>query len=133
MNKYITIKNIVRFVTLAPLSIYLLYCISFFILNPMRPKYNDCGVIISKSNDEITIKHGVKTELYLNIHFNRSGFKSIEVSPTTYFKYYRGDTVCFDINQEHNGWYDLKMMIGVVMCVIIIVILIALLGNYMFS
>lgn len=74
-----------------------------------------------------------QTKLYLNIQFNKSNFKSIEVSPTTYFKYDVNDVVCFVLDVKHNPYYELKMIIGMLMCAIIIIIGLIELGNYMFS
>lgn len=59
-------RNIVRFLTLIPLSLYLIFCCYHFI-NESRPTYLDCGKVISRSNDEVRIKSGTQTELYLNI------------------------------------------------------------------
>ncbi len=127
----LTIRNIVRIITLAPLTIYLLYCVCFFIVYPLHPKYNDCGKIISKSNDEVAIKHGSRTELYLNIQFNKTGFKSIEVSPTTYFKHSIGATICFDLDKETSRWYTTSIFVGGLTSFMIIVVLILYLIFYL--
>lgn len=77
------------------------YCSFEFIYDEfIKKKEIDCGVIISHSSDEISIKHGVSTELYLNIQFEKQGFISKEVSPTLYFKYENGDKICFTINEK---------------------------------
>lgn len=107
-----TFKNKVRLIVLIPLSIYLLYCSWHFIYYPEQPTYLDCGIVISKSNDEVSIKHGSKTELYLNVQFNKTGFKSIECNPTTYFSKQKGDSVCFDLNEKTSFWYELNNFIG---------------------
>ena len=72
-NKYmkINIKNIIRLIILLPLSIYSLYSIYYFITNDIKPTYIDCGIVKSKSHDDIIIKYGTETELYLNIQFKK--------------------------------------------------------------
>lgn len=105
-------KNIIRVITLLPLFFYLLYCVFYFANNEVTPTYLDCGKVVSKSNDEIVIKHGVKTELYLNVNFNKSGFKSILCTPTTYFSKKIGDNVCFSLDENVSQWHKTNMLIG---------------------
>jgi len=100
------LKNIIRIITLLPLSIYLLYCIYHFSVNNVNPTYLDCGKVIAKSNDEVPIKHGVRTELYLIVNFNKSGVKSIQSNTETYFTKNVGDSVCFNLSQETSFWYE---------------------------
>jgi hypothetical protein len=107
-----SIKKIIRIVTLTGVGAFLLYCAGFFIINPVYPEYKDCGKVISKSQDEISIKYGVQTMLYLNIQFEKSGFKSVDVCPTTYFKSKIGDNLCFNLNEEVTGWYLVRSCIG---------------------
>ena len=68
----IKIKKIIQLTTLTISLMYFTYCIFHFIFHEQNPKYLDCGNVISKSSDEITIKYGINTKLYLNIQFNRS-------------------------------------------------------------
>ena len=97
------IKNIVRIITLIPLSLYFIYCSYFVITNFNENTYIDCGTVISRLSDEINIKHGTKTELYLNVQFDKSGFRSIECTPTTYFSKKKGDDVCFKLKKDMVG------------------------------
>lgn len=127
----LSIKNIVRFIVIAPISLYLLYCVEHFIFTPIHPKYTDCGKIISKSNDEVAIKHGNRTELYLNIQFNKSGFKSIKVNPTTYFKNKVGETICFDLDIDISLWYFICNMLGLFVICMLALILIVQLAIYL--
>ena len=106
------LKNIIRVITLFPLFFYLLYCVFYFANNEVSPTYLDCGKVVSKSNDEIAIKHGVKTELYLNVDFNKSGFQSILCTPTTYFSKKIGDNVCFSLDENVSQWHKTNMLIG---------------------
>ena len=54
----INIKNIIRLIILLPLSIYLLYSVYYFITNDIKPTYIDCGIVKSKSYDDVVIKYG---------------------------------------------------------------------------
>lgn len=65
------VRRIIRTVTFTLLSLYCLYSVYFFVVNPIHPEYLDCGIVQSKSADEIAIKHGSRTELYLKKHDNR--------------------------------------------------------------
>jgi hypothetical protein len=128
----ITIRNIVRLVTLVPLGLFLLYCVYFSATHEASPKYNDCGVVVSKSNDEVPIKHGTRTELYLNVQFDKTGFRSIECEPTTYFKYQKGDRVCFDLNQKISISHRIYTSIGWTVMIIGGLVLWVLLAGYIF-
>ncbi len=124
-------KNIAQITTLLPLSIYLIYCSYHFLANEMMPKYLDCGNVISKSSDEVTIKHGVRTELYLNIQFNKSGFRSIGCTPTTYFSKKVGENVCFYLNKDVSIWYSINNLIGLVVLIILGVNIVGLFVSYL--
>ena len=113
------LKNIIQFVTLLPLSIYLIYCSYHFITNETRPTYLDCGNVVSKSSDEVAIKHGTRTELYLNIQFSKSGFRSIECNPTTYFSKQIGQNVCFNLDEDVSTWYEINNFIGLIVLLIL--------------
>ena len=58
--------------------IFIGYCIATYVNNDFEPTITErhCGIIISKSNDEVAIKHGSRTQLFLNIQFNKKGFES---------------------------------------------------------
>lgn len=114
-----SVKNIIRIIILVPLSIFLLYCINHFIVMDYKPTYPDCGTVISKSTDEVIVKHGTITELYLNVQFEKSGFKSIEVTETTYFKSKKGEYICFNLNEDRGFWYNITNVIGLITIIII--------------
>lgn len=82
--------------------IFIGYCIATYVNNDFEPTITErhCGIIISKSNDEVAIKHGSRTQLFLNIQFNKKGFESVEVEPTTYFKYKVGECICIDFHKN---------------------------------
>ena len=80
-------------------------------------------MVVSKSNDEISIKHGVKSVLYLNVQFNKSGFKSIECSPTTYFSVKKGENICFNLDYERDNSINIiigYMSIGIIVFILIV-------------
>ena len=112
-----TIRKTARVIVLTALVIYSAYCVYFYIANPIHPSYNDCGTVISKSNDEVVIKYGTRTQLYLNVQFEKSGFQSIEVFPSTYFKKQKGDVVCFKMNTKISGWYFIRWVSGIAVLV----------------
>jgi hypothetical protein len=125
------LKNALRALTLIPLSVYLLYCSYYAITHDVVPKYMDCGKVVSKSNDEVSIKHGVRTELYLNVQFEKSGFYSVEVSPTTYFLRKKGDRVCFKLPEPVSVWHKLNHLIGFTVLIILSIIALVMLIIYL--
>ncbi len=46
------IEKTFRQIILITLGIYILYSTSFFWFNDIKPKYQDCGIILSKSTDK---------------------------------------------------------------------------------
>ena len=98
------ILNFIRLLFLCIIGSYLIYASYIFLTKPTHPTYLDCGVVMSKSSDEIAIKNGSRTDLYLNIQFEKSGFKSINTVPTTYFGTKVGQKVCFDLNANETAF-----------------------------
>lgn len=96
---------------------YFIFSGCYFLLAEHRPTYSDCGIIISKSNDEVAIKHGTRTELYLNIQFEQSGFRSIETEPTTYFQFQKGERVCFNLKKKMPTYHYVFLFSG--LCTIV--------------
>jgi len=124
-------KKIVRTLTLIVISTYLLYCCYHVITNEANPRYRDCGEVISKGNDEVAIKHGTKTLLYLNINFEKSGFRSIKCDPTTYFSHEKGDFVCFKLLEDVSIYHELNYVVGIFVLVILGCILIFYFATYL--
>ena len=114
-----TLKNILRTLVLLPLSVYLVYCAFHFITTEIHPTFLDCGKVVSKSNDEVAVKHGTRTELYLIVQFNKSGVRAIECNPTTYFSKKVGDNVCFKQPKEVSEWYTINHVVGVVTLIVL--------------
>jgi hypothetical protein len=120
------LNKMVRYITLIPLSLYLIYCLGYMFTHEARPEYLDCGEIVSKSSDEVAIKHGIQTELYLNIEFDSTWFESIEVSPTTYFEHDVGERICFNLNAKPTIWHYVNQLVGYVLAIIGCVVLLIL-------
>jgi hypothetical protein len=129
----ITVKNFIRVIVFTPIVFFLLFSVHYFLTHEHKPKYFDCGVVVSKSNDEVVIKYGTRTNLYLNIEFEKSGFQSIRCSPTTYFQQKVGNRVCFDLDEEYNLTHEIKLIVGfLVLCISCLICTIILLV-YLFS
>lgn len=129
----INFKNIVRIITALAVGIYLSYCVYYFMTNETHPKYKDCGVIVSKSSDEVIIKHGTRTDLYLNIQFEKSEFRSVNVDPTTYFSNKKGDYVCFYLNQTQSISHNIHMIVAMTTLVIIGILSLSMFLIYLFN
>ncbi len=126
-------KNVIKIILAITLFCYLCYCVTYFTQHSLIENYQDCGIIRSKSTDEIAIKHGTHTELYLNIEFRKNGFRSMSVSPTTYFKHNRGESVCFDFQNRHSISHDIKWLVGLLTIIISIIILLVLFFKWLFN
>ena len=126
----INIKNIIRLIILLPLSIYLLYSVYYFITNDIKPTYIDCGIVKSKSYDDVVIKYGTKTELYLNVQFEKTGFKSIKCSPTVYFSKNIGDNICLELNKDTTFQHKIISISGLLVLFILGNILIGIIIRY---
>lgn len=90
------------------------FCAIYFIDNAEPRQVRDCGIVESKSSDEVAIKNGSETQLYLNVRFKNAGFKSILCTPTTYFSKKKGDTVCFMLADPTHNPNKLIMLIGLI-------------------
>ena len=74
---------------------------SSFLENNTEHEYT--GVVLSKSTDEVQIKYGTRTDLYLLMQFENRA-RAIEVSPTTYLSSEVGDELTFKLDyEEMNG------------------------------
>jgi hypothetical protein len=126
MNKF---RIIVRTSILLVLSLFVFKSMYVFTAYKQYNEHLDTGTVISRSADDVVIKHGTSTELYLNIKFDKSGFRSMNVAPTTYFKFEKGSRVSFnlkDITEEGNSvyfimgafFYFIAGIVGLVMLII---------------
>jgi hypothetical protein len=127
------IKKTIRTMVLVFVTTYLGYCVFHFLSNDVHPTYVDCGKVISKSADEIVIKYGTKSELYLNIQFDKTGFKSIECDPTTYFSKKVGERVCFNLHKQTNTFYEMNGLIGFITLLGLASLLLFLFVAYLFN
>jgi hypothetical protein len=125
------INNILRKIVVSLLLCFGVYSVYSFFYT--KKTYNDCGIVVSHSNDEVPIKYGTKTELYLNIQFDSSGFKSILVEPTTYFKYKNGERICFDLPMKFNLFKEITYIIGFFITIIIAFICVVLFLAWLFG
>lgn len=119
------LKTIIKFIIALLISTYVSLSVTYCLVSPMNVYKTECGIVKSKSADEIVIKHGTQTELYLNIQFEKSGFKSIEVEPTLYFQKKKGDKIClslYDRENSHPLFWVSGAVLGVLMSCIILVL-----------
>ena len=130
----LTIQKISIFIAML-FSIYCIYC-TYIVYEylPGYTYYNDCGIIVSKPNDEVNIKHGVKTVFYLNVEFEKTGFKTQEVDVSTYFKYNKWDRICFNLfkkDKELKPFYLVCAILGVIAFIVWIAIGLSNLESYL--
>lgn len=128
-----TLKKILRYIVTIGLMSYGSYCVYYVLVNDMHPEYKDCGVVRSKSNDEVSIKHGSRTELYLNVEFEKTGFKSVLVDPTTYFKNDVGNYVCFNLDEKVTIMHMINFTTGAIIFLVCGLGLIVMFFIYIFS
>lgn len=116
MNKF---RIIVRTSILLVLAFFVFKSMYIFTVNKQYINHKDTGTIISKSYDEVAIKHGTSTELYLNVQFDKSGFRAMEVGPTTYFKFKKCQRITFDLRDSTEEGNSIYFIMGL-MCYVII-------------
>lgn len=133
----ISISDLIRYVILTVFGIamfvFSIYSAIYFIKTPHIERTSQVGTVISKSQDEVTIKHGTQTELYLNIQFDNVGFKSIEVEPTTYFGSAVGERVSFGLIKEKSGWQFAKFIWGFLIVAVAIITIITIFIRWLFK
>ncbi len=116
VTKNFSVGDVLRIVIISILAtwvfIFTAMSISYFIETPFHNKESQTGTVRSKSDDEITIKNGAQTELYLNVDFDNIGFKSIEVEPTTYFSSEVGEIVTFKLTKKKTNLEHIKFLWG---------------------
>ena len=93
------LRKILKYSLYTIISIYYFYSGYYVYKHPYYTYTKECGKIISKSNDEVNIKHGSRTDLYLNIQFENR-FESVLVDPTTYFGNEKGEYICFNFTNK---------------------------------
>jgi hypothetical protein len=92
--------------------------------------YKDCGKVVGSSSQDRPLKHGMTTDLYLLIDFEKDGFQAQEVGPTTYFKYKDkiGTELCFDQTKRNpefsKGYNEFVFIFGGLFLVIYFVVFI---------
>lgn len=72
--------------------------------NGAREEKLYCGTVVYRSSDEITIKYGTKTKLYLGVEFEDGvGRHAIETDVDNYISKKVGDHVCFSLTKAQVG------------------------------
>lgn len=103
----------------ASLLILVCYSMYFTVNDYFELKETDCGIVKGHSSEEIIIKNGTITELYLTIQFEKQGFIAQEVSPTLYFKYKNGDRICLKISKKYPLIEEIFLGLGIFSFIII--------------
>lgn len=133
----LSVSDLIRYAILTifgiAMFVFSTYSAIYFIKTPHIERTSQVGTVISKSQDEVTIKNGTRTELYLNIQFDNVGFKSIEVEPTTYFGSEVGERVSFGLIKEKTGWQLAKFMWGFLIVAVAIISIIIIFIKWLFD
>lgn len=127
------LKFLVKSTIILSIAFFVIKSMYIFTVNKQYNVHTDSGTIISRSTDEVAIKHGSSTELYLNIKFDKSGFRAIKVEPTTYFKFKKGDRVSFILKDTTKEGSTLYFFAGLVFYVIACIILLYFLITWAFD
>lgn len=107
------IRKVIKFIITLGLSLWLGSSVGTYLTNELRSRVTDKGIVVSKSSDEVAIKRGSETELYLNIQFEQHGFKSLKVEPTTYFQMSKGERVIFSWEEQNlHDWKVINYALG---------------------
>lgn len=129
-------KIVMQLVLLISLITVSIYTIKFFVKNDMWIDFQDCGQVVGASSEEVPIKHGTQTELYLLIQYEKQGFKAQEVGATTYFQYKDsiGKRLCFEQTQRNpimeKPYSFAKFFLGAIFSVIYFFILLIIFINW---
>lgn len=122
----LTLKESIRLLLLTIIIGYLIYCTALFLIEGLFPKTRECGIVKSKFNEEVSIKHGTKTELYLIMQF-KTYEKAINVDVLTYSKAKVNDTLCFNTDVKRSFFKELSSFIGLLITIMLIGMLLYLL------
>lgn len=125
-NIKFTFKNVMRLISGLVFAGLLIHSTVYFFNHELTLTYVDRGVVLSKSTDEIIVKRGHNTILYLNVQFEKSGFRSLECDPTTYFSKKDGDTVYFKLEKDISLWHEFSWIVGLLSVFLIPVCCIAI-------
>lgn len=83
--------------------VYSLFAIKSFVTKDLWIHYKECGTVVGSSSEDVPIKHGTQTELYLLMQYEHDGFQAQEVGATTYFQYKDkiGTKLCFSLTKRN--------------------------------
>jgi len=104
-------------------------------INSQEKSY--CGIVKVKSSEEISIKHGTRTELYLIVDFDEIGELDIYPNNVNYHSAKVGDRVCYILSnfkvygREGNFFFLVCFIIGgIIDFILFIVLIIFLINNF---
>lgn len=110
----------------------LIYCTIIAIAFPINPKKQYCGTVIKKFNEEVHIKHGSRTDLYLIVQFK--GFqKAVNVDILTYGNSTINKNICFQLEEKVSNWFRLGQGIGFLVLLVIGSTVIILFVSFIFN
>lgn len=82
-----------------------------------------CGIVTYKSADQVEIKNGHDTELYLGFKNEITGELPIKVGINTYMTHKVGDEICFKLSKDDIGKESSGSGICIVLCLVFDVLL----------
>jgi len=127
MKKY-PLKRVVFIIVVSIIIIfsnYKYFTSGVTLQNPTKIyKGTECGIILSNFTELINVKHGTKTDYYLQIKFNdRTCIK--KVTAETFLESKVGENICFDKNESINFilyLFILLEFIVVFLCLIFLIV-----------
>lgn len=133
------ILNFIRWSILGTILIYFIFCMVLSLTNERFPKETQCGKVLKKSYDEVTIKYGSRTDLYLLIDFYNIPTKAINVTETAYLQAEIGKEICLQLSKQQTFFREISFLLGIilnwlsVLGVIVFIILFLIYGNKIFK
>lgn len=131
MKKNIKISLLTTFLVYVLFSFYQLY-ITPFSNGKKCATYKDCGIVKSKA-EIVSGKEYITAKLYLNVQFEKNGFKSLDVNPTTYLSSIVGEKICFDFICYEDNEFNFHALLGVVFAFLTIILFIIIFFLWLFD
>lgn len=123
------IKQVLKGLLYLIIGITFIITIVYNLNHKFRLYEKDCGTLYMKSYEDIVIKHGTRTELYLIVETKNQGLRSKEVGITEYMTTEIGDLVCMDIYVNQGDYHEVYMIIGAFFMVAIVIVA---LGSFLY-
>lgn len=136
------LKKAFSITIVAMLTIWFAGCFVAIIHNMIEEKERNtyCGTITKLFSDEVSVKHGSRTDLYLIINFDNYGQKAVEVDVNTYAGKQVGQRVCFNLTNYYmdivniNPWYvELSGIIGALGAIVLAVSILIKIGTWIYK